>query len=113
MPPRAVLSLLTIAIFSASAGADVTFDFETISEGTTTPFSVTASGVTATLSSLNGGLFSVADSAGLFTILAGNVVWDPGFEFYPLDIVFSEPMATITISFALGEREANQQSEWG
>jgi hypothetical protein len=102
MSSRAVGLRLALIIYSLSmSAANVTFDFETVSPGTITPFDVTAGGITATLSSPDGDVFSVADSAGLFTILAGNVVWDPGFPSHALDLVFSEPLAAITLSFAL------------
>jgi hypothetical protein len=101
MLSRAMQSLAVLTLLSVPAAADVTFDFETTPQGTT-PFSITAGGVTATFSSPGGDDFSVADSMGIFVVsLAGNVVWDPGFPAYPLDIVFSEPMASMTLSFAL------------
>jgi hypothetical protein len=102
MPSRTVRSLAVLMILSVPAAANVTFDFETTPQGTVTPFSVTSGGFTATLSSPDGDVFSVADATGIFIVsLAGKVVWDPGFPSYPLDIVFSEPVVSMSLSFAL------------
>jgi hypothetical protein len=101
MGSRAILqSTAVLTMMSGSAYASVTFDFETIPQGTPTPFSITSDGITATFSSPDGSVFLVLDSTGLTTTLAGNVAVDPGFTRYPLDIVFSEPMASVTMKFA-------------
>jgi hypothetical protein len=94
-------SLALLTILSGSASASATFDFETIPQGTATPFSVTSSGITATFSSPDGPVFFSVDSTGITTTLVGNVAVDPGFIPHPLDIVFSEPVASITMKFAL------------
>jgi hypothetical protein len=102
MRSRSILqSLAVLTIASASAAASATFDFETIPQQTATPFSITSGGITATFSSPDGSVFLSLDSTGLTTTLAGNVVVDPGFLAHPLDIVFSEPVASVTMKFAL------------
>jgi hypothetical protein len=102
MGSRAIVQLFAVlTIASASASASVTFDFETILHGTATPFSITSGGITAIFSSPDGNVFLSLDSTGLTTNLAGNVVVDPGFLSHPLDIVFSESVASVTMKFAL------------
>jgi hypothetical protein len=85
------------------AEAVSTYNFETQAPGTATPFSVADTGVTASFSSpADPGGFTIAPT--FFSTLPGQVLLDPGpagADNIPLTMGFSQPIASITLLFAL------------
>lgn len=99
-------AVAALTLFLAGVGqakADSIFDFEDVPPGTTTPFSETNGGITATFS-------SSADPGGFETVttffappIAGNVLLDPGpsdASSIPLDLSFSQPLSSVSLDFA-------------
>jgi hypothetical protein len=84
------------------ARADSIFNFESNAVGTSTPFSDTNNGLTATFStSADPGGFVITTS--FFLTLTGNVLFDPGpagVNSIPLSIAFSNNATSISMDFA-------------
>jgi hypothetical protein len=95
-----------IGIPAGANAAAATYDFEA-QLGSSTPFSITNNGVTATFT-------SPADPGGFIVVptflstLPGNTLADgpAGLSDIPLDIAFSEPIASISLLFALDTSDA-------
>jgi len=97
LPPIAVAVLLFSAALSARA--DAVYDFESTPSGTALPITLTSNGLTATFS----GSASVCSSAGLFTILSGNVVIQDlcaGGQSGALGMSFSQTLNSLSFDFA-------------
>lgn len=104
----AVLGVLSGQPGSASATV-ATYNFDAQAVGNSTPFSITDNGVTASFSSpADPGGFTISGS--FFSTLTGNVLLSPGpagANDIPLDIAFSQPIASISLLFALNGPPAN------
>jgi hypothetical protein len=92
-------SLYTTFLFSTTYGATV-FDFEPIDLGTPVPF-VHAGEISATFNSSDESVFSIVPS--FFFTLTGNTLADVDPLPHPLDIVFSSPVTSISLVFALND----------
>ena len=99
--------ILPVALCCAAADAStvVDFNFDSDTLGTTTTFTDTVDGLSATFS-------SAADRGGfvvfptMFETLTGNVLGNPGPAFafdIPLDVSFSGNLSAITLDFATGD----------
>ena len=97
--------LLPVAFLCAAANASTIFNFDGDSLGTSTGFTDTVNGLSATFSSsADPGGFVVY--ASMFETLTGNVLGDPGPAFLDnlnLDIGFSADLAAITLNFATSD----------
>jgi hypothetical protein len=93
---------MTVALVPATAQATL-FDFENIAVGTTTTFTDTVGGLTATFT----GSASVCASGGLFVSLTGNVeaqeLCTAGNQTGPLGISFSSDQSSVSFDFATVE----------
>jgi len=96
-----------VLAFTASAGATVTFNFDTgtptLSTGQNVPLDQTSGGVTAHFSSPSGMAFSVQSNATTSYTLSqfsGNYLWPNSMNRNRLDIKFSEHLSGITLTFA-------------
>ncbi len=93
------LTLLLVGL----AKADVVYDFEDVAVGTSTPFSDTKGGITASFySTADPGGFGITTSFWAPPI-SGNVLYDPGPSFasgIPLDVSFSEALSSVSVDFA-------------
>jgi len=93
---------MTVALVPAAAKATL-FDFENIAVGTTTTFTDTVGGLTATFT----GSASVCASGGLFVSLTGNVeaqeLCTAGNQTGPLGISFSSDQSSVSFDFATVE----------
>jgi hypothetical protein len=98
-----VLFLLALVLGTVPvARADAVFNFASDALGTSTPFSNTSNGLTATFStSVGPGGFVIATSS--FATFTGNVLLDPGpgsVQSVPLLIAFSNNAASISMDYA-------------
>jgi hypothetical protein len=95
------VGLLLLGLGEVRAGS--VFDFEDVPVGTSTPFSETNNGVTASFSSpADPGGFTITPSFWAPPIV-GNVLFDPGpsgASSIPLDVVFSSPITSVSLDFA-------------
>jgi hypothetical protein len=96
---------LPMALLCAAANADTVFNFDGDSLGTSTTFTDTVNGLSATfLSSADPGGFTVFPT--MFDTLTGNVLGDPGPAFQDnlaLDVNFSQDLSAITLDFATAD----------
>jgi hypothetical protein len=96
---------LPTALLCAAANADIVFNFDGDSLGTSTIFTNTVNGLSATFSSsANPGGFTVFPT--MFETLTGNVLGDPGPAFQDnlaLDVNVSEDLSAITLDFATSD----------
>lgn len=97
--------LLLLAAFAATAQAGVIFNFDADTPGTTTQFTDTVSGLSATFSSpADPGGFQIQPS--IFQALTGNVLGDPGPAMandIPLTVSFSQGLSAISAVFATAD----------
>ncbi len=101
----AVVAILAVSILSAPAVARAaSFTFETTALGTTTPFSLTDSGLTANFSSPDGAVFIVSGS--FFQSLTGNVLLDADAPLHALDVSFNSPVNFVSFNFAVNDPAA-------
>ena len=101
-------ALVVLSLMSATAFGDVIFDFEGVTPETTfTPFSDTSDGIIASFSSPDVSSFSVSDSNNVFSALEGNVLSDADDDPHLLNIVFSQPLNSISMDFALNTDDSN------
>ena len=100
---RIVLALILLFVGLGRAKAVSTYTFEDVALNTSTPFSVTENGVTASFSSpADPGAFTITTSFWAPPI-SGNVLFDPGpsgASSIPLNVSFSQPLASISMDFA-------------
>jgi PEP-CTERM motif-containing protein len=94
----AVIALAIVFGGLSQASASVIYDFEAVPLGTATPF-VHPGAVTASFSSLDDPAFFVTSS--FFSSLTGHVLLDADPPQHRLDIAFSGPVDSISLSFAL------------
>lgn len=96
---------LPMMLLSAAANASIVFNFDGDSPGTSTTFTDTVSGLSATFSSsADPGGFVVYPT--MFETLTGNVLGDPGPAFMDnlaLDISFSQDLSAIELDFATSD----------
>jgi hypothetical protein len=96
---------LPLVLLSAAANASTTFNFDGDSPGTSTLFTDSANGISATFSSLaDPGGFTIYGS--MFETLTGNVLGDPGpagLDNLELNIVFSQDLSAIILDFATSD----------
>lgn len=96
---------LALSVASGVQAAVATFNFDNDNVGTSTTFTDTSNGVSATFSSPSDpGGFTIQQS--IFTILTGNVLGDPGPSFaqnIPLTITFSQNVSAIDLVFATSD----------
>ncbi len=93
-----------------AGSSDITFDFDTtipvLSVGQGTPLDQTSGGVTAHFSSPSDPAFSVQNHDTTFFVLSqfsSNYLYPNNMNRNPLDITFSQPLASITVVFATVE----------
>ncbi len=96
---------MALCCTAAHASSVVDFDFDSDALGTSTTFTDTIGGLSATFSSsADPGGFVVYPT--FFDTLTGNVLGDPGPAFafnIPLDVNFSQDLSAITLDFATGD----------
>jgi hypothetical protein len=97
--------LCPLALLCAAANASTVFNFDGDAPGTSTAFTDTVNGISATFSSsADPGGFVVYPS--MFETLTGNVLGDPGPAFQDnltLAVDFSQGLAAITLDFATSD----------
>ncbi len=102
---RSATLLVPMALLSFVAPAATIFDFEGDSQGTSTTFTDTVNGISATFSSsADPGGFVVYPS--IFETLTGNVLGDPGpasADQLALNVNFSRNLSAITLDFATSD----------
>lgn len=102
---KLVKLLLPIVLLCAAANANAVFNFDGDNLGTSTGFTDTVNGLSATfISSADPGGFIVY--ASMFQTLTGNVLGDPGpagLDGLNLDVSFSHDLAAITLDFATSD----------
>jgi hypothetical protein len=102
---KAAKIFLPMALVCAAANADTIFNFDNDGLGTSTTFTNTVNGLSATfLSSADPGGFVVYGS--MFETLTGNVLGDPGPAFQDnldLNIDFSQDVSAIELDFATAD----------
>ena len=101
----AALALTGAALAPPAHAQTATFNFDADTVGTTTAFTDTSSGISATFTSPGNpaGFIVVGAPPGFFTSLSGNVLLDPGpfkTNNIPLDVLFSAPLKTFSLNFA-------------
>ncbi len=90
----------------AAANAAAIFNFDTDNSGTSTTFTDTSDGLSATFSSSADPGGFVLDETNFFDTLTGNVLGDPGpagQDNLALDINFSQDLSAITLDFATAD----------
>ncbi len=97
--------VLMFGLVSASLAGTVTFDFDSGSpSSTTTPFTYTLGGLTASFSAVGDpGSYMIIDSGGLFVTLSGNVLTSTTTPVGDLTISFSAPQSSITLDFVAAD----------
>jgi len=95
-----LLLLAALLLTTAPCLAGVVYTFEDV-PGRATPFSSTVGGITATFSSPDGPVFSV-NPFPVFSGLQGNILFSDDSGNHTLAVAFSQPLASITMNFALG-----------
>lgn len=101
-----LVAALTCWTAHGAEAALITFDLQTVSVGAFTPLSQTVDGVTATFSSPTPFAYSVQnDGTTLFKLsqLSGNYLNPNSALALELDIAFSQPVDSISVSFATVE----------
>jgi hypothetical protein len=102
---KSIKLLAPLVLLCAAANADVIFNFDSDTLGTSTSFEDTVDGLSATFS-------SSADPGGfvlyptMFDTLTGNVLGDPGPAFadnLALGVTFSHDLSAITLDFATAD----------
>jgi hypothetical protein len=97
--------LLLLAAFALTAHAATILNFDTDAIGTTTQFTDTVNGLSATFSSpADPGGFEIEPS--IFQALTGNVLGDPGTAFannIPLTITFNQDLSALGAVFATAD----------
>lgn len=106
IPMQKLIQILTtIMMAGAAANAGAIFNFDTDALGTTTAFTDTNNGVSATFASAaDPGGFVIYPS--IFDTLTGNVLGDPGpagVDGLALNIDFNQPLAGIQLDFATSD----------
>lgn len=105
----AATAAAALLAFAGSASATTaTFNFDSDATGTFTPFTDTNNGISAAFSSPAdpGGFGIIPASSTGFVTLSGQVLIDPGpagANNIPLDITFSQQIASISFLFALND----------
>jgi hypothetical protein len=98
-----ILPVVVFAVWGSFAQASVIFNFDTDNVGTTTTFTDTAGGFSATFSSPDDpGEFVIMPTYGLFDTLTGNVLGDPAYADVPnapLSITLSAPATALSLAF--------------
>jgi hypothetical protein len=98
--PVLVAVAIAALILSAPVRAQAaSFNFESVPLGTTTPFSVTNGGVTASFSSPDGAVFFVGNS--FFSTLTGHVLLDADAPLHTLIVTFDQPINAGSVRFAV------------
>jgi hypothetical protein len=90
--------LMMSGVGSLTAGV---IDFESVPLGASTPFEVRGGAVTAYFSSRDESGFSISPS--FTTTLTGNILMDDDAPSHDLDILFSSPLTSISLLFALND----------
>jgi hypothetical protein len=97
--------LLSLVLLCAAANASTIFNFDGDTPGTSTNFTDTVNGLSATFSSsADPGGFTIYGS--MFETLTGNVLGDPGpagLDGLALSISFSQDLSAITLDFATSD----------
>lgn len=105
MSSKSIQVFFAICALSAGASASTIFNFDGDSPGTSTTFTDTVSGLSATFSSAaDPGGFVVYSS--MFETLTGNVLGDPGpagQDNLNLDVAFSSELDAIVLDFATSD----------
>jgi hypothetical protein len=88
-------------LVSATHAGTVTFDFDSgTPSSTSTPFTYTLGGVTASFSAVGDpGSYMIIDSQGLFVTLSGNILTSTTTPVGDLTISFDSPQSSITLDF--------------
>lgn len=99
---KTIRLVVAAGVLNIAANAATVFDFENIATGTSTAFTDTVNGLSATFTSgADPGGFVVYPS--IFETLTGNVLGDPGpagADGLVLDIAFSRDQSAVTFDFA-------------
>ena len=98
MDRRYLLTSILLLLCQSTPAAIFTFD--DLFPFDTTPLTIIGDGIAGTFSSPQGGVFLVAPTDA-FSTLVGNSLVDSDTEMNQLDIVFSEPLRSISMFFAL------------
>lgn len=102
---KSIKLILPLALLCAAANADVIFNFDSDTLGTSTSFEDTVDGLSATFSSsADPGGFVIYPT--MFETLTGNVLGDPGPAFadnLALGVTFSHDLSAITLDFATAD----------
>jgi hypothetical protein len=102
---KSIKLLAPLVLLCAAANADVIFNFDSDTLGTSTSFEDTVDGLSATFSSsADPGGFVIYPS--MFDTLTGNVLGDPGPAFadnIALGVIFSHDLSAITLDFATAD----------
>ncbi|RYG22434.1 PEP-CTERM sorting domain-containing protein [bacterium] len=97
-------TLLAALLCSALAAQAAFYDFESVALGTTTPFSLTDDGITASFSSSPlAGSYEIADASDpglLLTTLTGHILVEPSITSSLLTISFDQPLGVFSTLFA-------------
>jgi hypothetical protein len=105
MPFRTLKLLFAACALGATASASTIFNFDSDTPGTSTTFTDTVNGLSATFSSsVDPGGFVVYPS--IFDTLTGNVLGDPGpsgLDNLELDIAFSSNLDAVALDFATSD----------
>jgi hypothetical protein len=109
-PLLLVLAVIVSRSPGSASAATVTFDFDTgtptLSTGQNIPLDQTAGGLSAHVSSPQGGAFSIqTDASTQFRLsqFSGHYLYDNNLNRNFLDITFSEPVESITFTFATAD----------
>lgn len=100
--------LLSIAVFCAAANAAEVFNFDNDNLGTSTTFTDTVNGLSATFASaVDPGGFVIYGADGMFETLTGNVLGDPGpapgSNGINLSITFNQNLSAVLLDFSTAD----------
>ena len=103
--PLAIVTFVAVILAAAATSeAAVIIDFETVTVGTTTPFSVTAGGVTANFTSTVA--FHVDPLEGGNAVhISGLTLFNSDSSGQPLAVSFDSALSSISLGFALNARD--------
>ena len=103
-----VRTLVMMALVFCTSASAAIFNFEDVDSFTTVPFSVDSGIITANFFSPEGPVFFVATTSS-FASLTGNVLVDSDPALNELRILFSEPLQTVSLAFALNSQRITDQ----
>ena len=96
------VALVQAALLTATSEAAAIINFETVSAGTSVPFSVTAGGVATTFT--GAGNFHVDPIPGLSPYISGQALFNSDASGLPLSVSFDSLLTSISLGFAVNTR---------